>query len=175
MQYEFDRVSIRMVKDPPLLSDKPIRGPGDAIDLINEFLHDFDRELMIVVNLKNDGTPINMNVMSIGTVNGALSNPREAVKPSILSNAAKVILFHNHPSGTLKPSREDIVTTDRMIKAYEMLGIAMVDHIIIGEGKQFYSMLANDVFDIPSTEYCQRVEDLDFPLRRPKNRGGDAR
>ena len=58
MQYEFDRVSIRMVKDPPLLSDKPIRGPGDAIDLINEFLHDFDRELMIVVNLKNDGTPI---------------------------------------------------------------------------------------------------------------------
>ncbi len=62
-----------------------------------------------------------------------------------------------------------------MIKAYEMLGIAMVDHIIIGEGKQFYSMLANDVFDFPSTEYCRRVEDLDFPLRRPKNRGGDAR
>ena len=165
MQYEFDRVSIRMVKDPPLLSDKPIRRPDDAIDLINEFLHDFDRELMIVVNLKNDGTPINMNVMSVGSLGGTVSQPREALKASILSNAAKAILFHNHPSGSLRPSKEDIATTDRMIRSYEMLGICLVDHIIVGEGGKFYSMLADGIFRVPSTEYCRAVGDLGFPMR----------
>lgn len=175
-EYELERISIRMVKDPPLLSDTPIRGPEGAVDLIRGFLHDFDRELMVVLNLRNDGTPINMNVMSVGTLGGTVSNPREALKASILSNAAKAILFHNHPSGSLRPSREDIETTDRMIRAYEMLGVRLVDHIIVGAGKSFYSMLADRVFEVPSIEYCRTVRELEFPLRRPGDRErGDGR
>ena len=169
-EYELERISIRLVKDPPLLSDRPVRGPSDAVDLIHGFLHDFDRELMVVLNLKNDGTPINLNVMSVGTLGATVSNPREALKASILSNAAKVILFHNHPSGSLKPSAEDIATTDRMIRAYDMLGISLLDHIIIGGRGSYYSMLANRVFDGPGREYCRTVEDLDFPLRRRPDR-----
>ena len=169
-EYEFERVSIRMVKEPPLLSDRPVTGPDAAVDLIREFLHDFDRELMVIVNLRTDGAPINMNVMSVGTLGETVSCPREALKASILSNAAKVILFHNHPSGSLKPSAEDIATTDRMIRAYDMLGISLLDHIIIGGRGSYYSMLANRVFDGPGREYCRTVEDLDFPLRRRPDR-----
>ena len=173
-EYELERISIRLVKDPPLLSDRPVRGPSDAVDLIHGFLHDFDRELMVVLNLKNDGTPINMNVMSVGTLGATVSNPREALKASILSNAAKAILFHNHPSGSLRPSREDIETTDRMIRAYETMGICLLDHIIVGEGKSFYSMLADRVFEVPGIEYCRTVGELDFPLRRPGSRDRGA-
>ena len=164
-EHELERISIRMVKEPPLLSDRPVTDPGSAVDLICGFLQDFDRELMIVVNLKSDGTPINMNVMSVGSLGGTVSQPREALKASILSNAAKAILFHNHPSGSLRPSKEDIATTDRMIRSYEMLGICLVDHIIVGEGGKFYSMLADGIFRVPSTEYCRAVGDLGFPMR----------
>jgi len=65
MKYEMDQVSIRMVKEPPLISPEPITGPESAVNLLGEYLRDFDRELMIVVNLRTDGKPINMNVMSI--------------------------------------------------------------------------------------------------------------
>ena len=159
MKYEMDQVSIRMVKEPPLISPEPITGPESAVNLLGEYLRDFDRELMIVVNLRTDGKPINMNVMSIGTINASIAVPREALKTSILSNAASVLLFHNHPSGNLKPSVEDIKTTDRMIKAYDMLGMSVLDHIILGPDSRFYSMKEHDVFSLPCTEYCTVLED----------------
>ena len=89
MNYEMDRVSIRMVKESPLLSEKPITGPGSAIEILNDYLGDFDREVMAIVNLRTDGKPINMNIMSMGTINASLACPREALKASILSNASR--------------------------------------------------------------------------------------
>ena len=83
MNYDMDRVSIRMVKEPPLLSEKPITGPESAIEILNDYLGDFDREVMAIVNLRTDGKPINMNIMSMGTINASLACPREALKASI--------------------------------------------------------------------------------------------
>ena len=173
MQYEMNQVSIRMVKEPPLISEEPITGPESAVNILGEYLRDYDRELMVLVNLKTDGKPINMNIMSIGTINGSIAVPREALKTSILSNAASIILFHNHPSGNLKPSREDIQITDRMIKAYEMLGMSVLDHIILGPDSRFYSMREHDVFSLPCTEYCTVLEDLCFKPLKPQNRNRD--
>lgn len=173
MQYEMEQVSIRMVKEPPLISPEPITGPESAVNILGKYLRDFDRELMIIVNLRTDGKPINMNIMSIGTVNGSIAVPREALKTSILSNAAAAMLFHNHPSGNLRPSREDIQITDRMIKAYEMLGMSVLDHIILGPDDRFYSMREHDVFDLPCTEYSTVLEDLEFGPLKPQNRNRD--
>ena len=94
MSYEMDRVAIRMVKEPPLMSDRPIRNPLDAVEIMHEFLQDLDREMVAIVNLHSDGKPSNMNVMSIGTINASYACPREALKTSILSNASAVMLFH---------------------------------------------------------------------------------
>ena len=170
MQYEMEQVSIRMVREPPLISDEPITGPESAVNILGEYLSDFDREVMVLVNLRSDGRPINMNIMSIGTINASIAVPREALKTSILSNACSVMLFHNHPSGNLNPSREDIRTTDRMIKAYELLGMSVLDHIILGPDRQFYSLREHDLFDFPCTDYCSVVEDLDFRPLKPQSR-----
>ena len=161
MPYEMEQVAIRMVREPPLISEKPITGPEDVVDLISEFMHDFDREVVILVNLRTDGKPINMNIMSIGTVNGSIVVPREALKTSIMSNATNVVLFHNHPSGNLAPSTDDIQITDKMIKAYDLLGMSVLDHIIVGPDKEFFSMRGEAIFQTP-TEYADRLEKISF-------------
>ena len=162
MKYELDKVSIRMVKEPPLISDKPITGPESAVELLAEALCDLDREVIAIVNLRTDGRPINMNIMSMGTLNYTVASPREALKTSILSNASSILLFHNHPSGNLTPSEEDIRMTDQMIKAFTLLGINVLDHIIIAPDQSFYSMRERSMFQIPAAEYCSRLESLSF-------------
>ena len=73
-----------------------------------------------------------MNIVSVGTINSALVNPREIFKSSILSNACAIIAVHNHPSGNIMPSREDVNITKRLKMSGAILGIDLLDHIIIG-------------------------------------------
>ena len=163
-----DQVSIRMVRDPPLISEKPITGPESAVEIISEFLCDFDREVVVIVNLRNDGKPINMNVMSMGTINASIMVPREALKASILSNASNVLLAHNHPSGNLVPSQDDIKVTDMMIRAYDLLGMSVLDHIIVGPDKQFFSMREREKFGPGTIQYASVMEKLEF--KKPKTK-----
>ncbi len=168
MKYQMDQVSIRMVRDPPLISEKPITGPESAVEIISEFLCDFDREVVVIVNLRNDGKPINMNVMSMGTINASIMVPREALKASILSNASNVLLAHNHPSGNLVPSQDDIKVTDMMIRAYDLLGMSVLDHIIVGPDRKFFSMREQEKFGPGTIEYASALEKLEF--KKPKTK-----
>lgn len=109
--YSLDVVSIRLVKDAPIMSDHRLAGAEDVATLMGGVLRDLDREVVCVINMKADGTPINCNFAGMGTVNRSLACPRELFKSSILSNAAMMMLVHNHPSGNLSPSKEDINLT----------------------------------------------------------------
>lgn len=111
--YKLDQVGIRMVKEPPLYSAEPVNSPQAAVRLMSQTLKGYDRAVLAVVNLRNDLKPINMNIVSIGTLNQSLAHPRDILKSIILSNAGSVMLFHNHPSGNLMPSPDDISLTDR--------------------------------------------------------------
>ena len=122
-----------MVKEPPLLCSEPVNSPGRAVEVLYDLLHDMDRELLIVVNLKTDMTPINMNIASIGTVNASLSSPRELLKSAVLSNAAATMIFHNHPSGNVFPSKEDIRFTKTLKEIGDTFGVPIIDHIIVGD------------------------------------------
>ena len=121
-------MSIRLVEEQPLMSKTPIQSPEDAVELIGEYLCGLDREVLCVVNLRTDGKPASCNFVSMGAVNECIAHPREIFKSAILSNATSMILLHSHPSGNLKPSKEDTVITDRMLKLSELLGIPLVDH-----------------------------------------------
>jgi len=70
--------------------------------------------------------------VSKGTVNTSLVSPREIFIRALLSGAVQIVLIHNHPSGSVIPSQQDIDTTERMKKAGELLNISLADHIIIG-------------------------------------------
>ncbi|MGB9715891.1 MAG: RadC family protein [Thermodesulfovibrionales bacterium] len=73
--------------------------------------------------------------VSEGTLTNSLIHPREAFREAIKESAASVIFVHNHPSGDPNPSREDILITERLVSAGEVIGIKVLDHLIIGEGK----------------------------------------
>lgn len=121
VQDSLKQVGIRMVEEPPLLSPEPMDNPEAAVRVLGEWLSEMDRELFCVVNLNSHLTPINMNVVSMGTLNTVYVNPRETMKSAILSNAAYLMLVHNHPSGSLNPSREDITITDRIQNAASIM------------------------------------------------------
>lgn len=159
-KYQLNQVGIRIVKEPPLYSSEPMDSPASAVRLMSELLRQYDRELLCVVNLRNDLKPINVNVVSMGTINGSITHPREILKSAILSNAASIMLFHNHPSGNLTPSVEDINLTDRMAKAGQMLGIPVMDHIIIGNDDRYYSFMENRILKVPEIRYASDINDI---------------
>ena len=99
--------------------------------IIREFA-DLDREVFMILNLDTACRPINLNVVSMGTLNEAMVHPREVFKASILSNANSVICIHNHPGGDVTPSDPDIAVTNRLTECGKILGIEVVDHLIIG-------------------------------------------
>jgi DNA repair protein RadC len=78
---------------------------------------------------------IGFNLVAIGTLTSALVHPREVFKAAILANAAAIILVHNHPSGDPEPSAEDRALTSRLKEAGEILGIRILDHVVIGDGR----------------------------------------
>ena len=91
-----DVVSVRLIKNAPMLSDKPITSPEDAVKLLGDYMCALDREVICVINLRTDGMPMNCNFVSMGTVNECIAHPREIFKSAILSNATSMILLHSH-------------------------------------------------------------------------------
>lgn len=162
MADKLEQVAIRMVEQPPLYSNEPMNNPDAAIRVMNEFLSQMDRELFCIVNLQADLTPINMNIVSVGSLNEALINPREIFKSAILSNAHSMMLIHNHPSGNLTPSTSDIQTTARMQELGELMGISLVDHIITGRNGNYYSFRDKGEFPDSRVRFSTRVEDIDL-------------
>ena len=145
---EIKVVNIRMVREPSLYSETPIRNPQDVMDTVAKELATYDREVFGILNLKSNGQVINMNICSIGTLNSSMVNGREVFKSAILSNASSFICFHVHPSGNPEPSWEDKAVTEKLTEAGRFLDIPLVDHCIIAGGTgEMYSFKANGLMD----------------------------
>lgn len=138
-KHELRMVSVRLVDAPPLLGSKKIRLPGDAVEVMAQELRNYDRELFCILNLRTRGQVINANIVTMGTLNTSLVCPREVFKSSILSNAAHVILVHNHPSGDCMPSQEDLKVTKKLQICGDLIGIPVVDHIITNTQGEYFS------------------------------------
>ena len=121
-----------------------ITKPADAVGLLAEF-KDRRREHFVAVFLNARNQVICREEVSVGSLNASLVHPREVFFPAVGTSAASVILAHNHPSGDVTPSREDIELTRRMVQAGEIMGIEVLDHIILG-AERFLSMKEADLF-----------------------------
>ncbi|MGE0461244.1 MAG: DNA repair protein RadC [Vicinamibacterales bacterium] len=84
-------------------------------------------------------------IVGVGTQDGVLVLPRDIFREAVLGSAASVVVFHNHPSGDPTPSQDDISVTSRIVQAGETMGIAVVDHIILGGGRFFSFKLAHQL------------------------------
>lgn len=161
--FQLDVVSVRLVKDAPIFSDLKITSPESAIAVVGKFLYEMDREVVCIINMKSDGTPINCNFASMGAINQAIAEPRELFKSTILSNAASMIMVHNHPSGNLEPSKDDTMITDRILKLSGLLGIPLVDHVIVGgDNSSYFSFKEKEILKMPQIILTQNYQYLDF-------------
>jgi DNA repair protein RadC len=118
----------------------------DSPDMVAEAMSQeakADRECFWVLHLTNGNRIIEKELISIGTLNSSLVHVREVFKKAIVNGAAGIITVHNHPSGNVKPSKEDTEIWRRLNEAGELLGIEVMDHIIITPDNKLYSERAN--------------------------------
>ena len=108
-----------------------------AVDILMPQLRHEDKENCLVMLLNAKSDLLSIEKISQGSLLNAIVQPREIFQAAILHRAVAFILAHNHPSGDPRPSKEDIATTENISKASMVMGIPMVDHIIIGDGRYF--------------------------------------
>jgi len=118
--------------------DARIRCSEDVKRLLWHDMRNHDKEHFVILILDTKNRVIKDDTITIGTLDSSIINPREVFKSAVKSNAASVIIVHNHPSGDPTPSSDDIATTKRLRDAGEIVGISVLDHVIIGE-KEHYS------------------------------------
>jgi len=170
--FQLDVVSVRLVKDAPIFSQQKITDPETAVGVVGDLLCEMDREVMCIINMKSDGTPINCNFASMGAIDKTIAEPRELFKTAILSNAAQMIMVHNHPSGRLEPSREDTALTDRILRLSELIGIPLSDHIIVGGDKsKFFSFRGKGLLTAPRISFERNYHNLEFRTPEPEKKG----
>jgi DNA repair protein RadC len=124
--------------------EQQIRSSANVSTILQTYLADVDREHFVVLLLNQKNRVVGVNTVSIGSLTASVVHPREVFKPAILSNAAAIILAHNHPSGAPQPSQEDRVLTVRLVAAGKLLGISVLDHVIIGDGTSAYFSFADE-------------------------------
>ena len=109
-----------------------IRGPEDISALpACRKLKKAKREHFLVVLLNARHEVEAVETVSIGSLNASIVHPREVFIAAIRASAASVVLVHNHPSGDPEPSEEDLAITKRLVQAGELVGIAVLDHVIV--------------------------------------------
>jgi DNA repair protein RadC len=97
------------------------------------------REAMLVLYLNNSNRTVGYSIASIGGITGTLVDIRLVLRDALLTQCTSLILVHNHPSGSLRPSQADIALTDKVQKAAAVMDVKLLDHLILTEDG-FYSM-----------------------------------
>ena len=120
-----------------------IEGPEDVARYASPLLRFEQKEHFLVMLLDVRNRVLAMPTISIGSLTASVAHPREIFREAIRYSAANMILIHNHPSGDPTPSREDIQITKQMMKAGEIMGIPVLDHVIIA-GDGFLSLKEAD-------------------------------
>ncbi len=112
-----------------------IRSPEDVSKLMMEEMRHLTQEHFVCLFLNTKNQVIAQHTIFIGSLNSSIVHPREVFKEAIRRSSASIICLHNHPSGDPTPSKEDIEVTKRLISAGQIIGIDLLDHVVIGDGR----------------------------------------
>jgi DNA repair protein RadC len=117
-----------------------ITTPEDVVELCAPQLRGLDREHFWSLALNTKNRLLRLVEVSVGSLNASIVHPRELFKEAVRLSAASVVVVHNHPSGDPSPSGADVQLTRRLVKAGDVLGIELLDHVVIGDGGEWASM-----------------------------------
>ncbi|PTE89736.1 hypothetical protein BUY89_14175 [Staphylococcus equorum] len=123
-----------------------ISSPKDVADFMMGKMEHLTQEKFIALFLNSKNVIIKQKTIFVGTLNSSIVHPREIFSEAIKCASNAIIVLHNHPSGDVTPSNEDIKTTERLKKCGQVLGIDLLDHIIIGD-HTYISMVEEGYFD----------------------------
>ena len=125
-----------------------VRTPGDVAALAGSDMRYLDREHFKVLLLNTRHDVLAVEEVAVGGLNSAIIHPREVFKAAIRWSAAAVILVHNHPSGDPEPSADDLRITARLAEAGRVLGIEVLDHVVVGDGRYVSRVRSFDPFRV---------------------------
>lgn len=112
-----------------------IGGPQDVSNLLMPDLRYQKKEHLKSILLDTKNKVLAIKTVSVGDLSSSIVHPREVYKDAVIASAASIIVAHNHPSGDPTPSAEDVAVTKRLIQSGEIMGIDLLDHIVLGDGK----------------------------------------
>jgi DNA repair protein RadC len=112
------------------------------------YMRDMKKEIFKIILLNTKNRVIKTVDVSVGTIDFSPAHPREILKEAVKESAAGIIMVHNHPSGDPSPSMDDLKITERMVKACEIVGVGLIDHVIIG-GNSVFSFLEYGLISMP--------------------------
>lgn len=166
-------VSLRIKEDSKLYAEEPISNAEDAVKIFTKAIYKDlgfqDRESFLLLNLNTKNQPINMSVVAVGSLDHALIDIKSVFKTALLSNTAKMIVFHNHPSGCNTPSLEDIRFTDLLYTASNLMGLQLLDHIIVAKdcmSNELKLFSFNEHHLFPDGIYRDRLFETDIDLSK---------
>jgi DNA repair protein RadC len=131
-------MTYQIVSERKLRHEVKIGNPEEAYKVVKRYA-DTKQEHFILLTLNGAHNVISVSIISIGLANKAIIHPREVFCKAVSDRATGIIICHNHPSGVLDPSEEDMLATEELFKAGEIVGIPLVDHVIFS--KTGYSSL----------------------------------
>ena len=132
------RIVAHYVKEPQIEYRPIFRAPEDIVGHF-KYLASRDREEFLTLHLDKSNGLLCWDQVSVGTVDQCIVSPRDILKVALLSNAAALILLHNHPSERSEPSSEDREITRRVMEAATLFDIKILDHLIVGNTTSYFS------------------------------------
>ncbi|MCI9585120.1 MAG: DNA repair protein RadC [Bacilli bacterium] len=121
--------------------DVKITTPEVVYDYYKNIVNEY-QEYFYCLYLDSNKKVLSEKLLFMGTVNESMVHPRDVFKEAYLVNATAIICVHNHPTGDVRPSKEDVIVTDRLNEIGYLMGIKLVDHVIVSKNK-YYSFLEN--------------------------------
>lgn len=138
--YHIPLYKLSLIRDSSVCAERRVvTSSKDLYPILREYYAQHDREEFLVVLLDAKHRIVGINSVSVGSLTLSIVHPREVFKAAIVSNCAAIIGAHNHPSGDPAPSAEDRALTDRLVKAGEILGIPLLDHVVVGDEGRYVS------------------------------------
>jgi len=141
MSYSIPVFACQIVREGRVrVDERIINNPSVAAAILWEHLAGVDREHFVVLFLTTRNRVTGVHTVSMGSLDMTVVHPREVFKAAILANAAAIIVGHNHPSGDPSPSPDDVAISQKLVRGGELLGIAVLDSLVLGDEGRYVSL-----------------------------------